>query len=469
MGSGDGIGAQSTFGGSSRAHDRAAHYRPLHAADRMTSCDTPPLPCTRFPSTMPCMLATLLLLACSLPQQPLVVPAFAAYAAPDPDAMARADDGSVPTWHGDLTWHGSLDRAGELRATVRLLPNAPPAVLQLRIGEVARTAELAANATSVTFAGVAVPAGSVALRLTSSSDRPPGLDALELSGTAANGAHFADIERRNCASIHLGYELPESLAAGSAWFYCECTPRTDPLWTYYMATGWRRGYFGMQVNSEHERRVIFSVWDSGNEATDRAKVHADDRVALLASGDRVHADSFGNEGTGGHSHVVQDWVLGDTFCFLVHAAARATDTTYTGWYATEPGGAWRLVASFRAPKDGNLLRGLYSFDENFSGQNGDLRRECEFGNQWVRGDDGPWQPLVRAHFSHDGHGKAVRRDRWGAVRGDRLVLTTGGFELPPADAVVEAGGRLERTAGAGAPPRKLPPLPPDPATPASDR
>ena len=49
----------------------------------------------------------------------------------------------------------------------------------------------------------------------------------------------------------------------------------DPLWTYYMACGWHRGYFGMQVNSPTERRIIFSVWDSGNEAVDRGKV-ADD-------------------------------------------------------------------------------------------------------------------------------------------------------------------------------------------------
>ena len=42
--------------------------------------------------------------------------------------------------------------------------------------------------------------------------------------------------------------------------------------TYYMACGWHRGYFGMQVNSPTERRIIFSVWDSGGEAVDRSKV-----------------------------------------------------------------------------------------------------------------------------------------------------------------------------------------------------
>jgi hypothetical protein len=48
-----------------------------------------------------------------------------------------------------------------------------------------------------------------------------------------------------------------------------------------MACGWHRGYFGMQVNSESERRIIFSVWDSGNEAVDRAKVDDVNRVKLM--------------------------------------------------------------------------------------------------------------------------------------------------------------------------------------------
>ena len=33
----------------------------------------------------------------------------------------------------------------------------------------------------------------------------------------------------------------------------------------------------------------------------------------------------------------------------------------------------------RAPKDGKLPHGLYSFSENFHGGNGDAARDCEFG------------------------------------------------------------------------------------------
>ena len=48
---------------------------------------------------------------------------------------------------------------------------------------------------------------------------------------------------------------------------CAFTPKRpaveDPVHTYYMACGFQRGYFGMQVNSPTERRIIFSVWDTG--------------------------------------------------------------------------------------------------------------------------------------------------------------------------------------------------------------
>ena len=73
-----------------------------------------------------------------------------------------------------------------------------------------------------------------------------------------------------------------------------------PLWTYFEACGWQRGYFGMQVNAPAERRIIFSVWDSGNEGVDRSKVAEQDRVTLVAKGEGVVTGDFGNEGTGGH-------------------------------------------------------------------------------------------------------------------------------------------------------------------------
>src|SRR5262249_33903552 len=137
--------------------------------------------------------------------------------------------------------------------------------------------------------------------------------ALLLRGPAAQAAHFNLDERRNTASVHLSYPLPPD--ANVAAFTSEVTVRADPLWSYYMACGFQRGYFGIQVNSPTERRIIFSVWDSGSEAADRGKVAAEDRVQLVAKGDGVFTDSFGNEGTGGHSHLVYPWKTGQTYRF----------------------------------------------------------------------------------------------------------------------------------------------------------
>ena len=57
-------------------------------------------------------------------------------------------------------------------------------------------------------------------------------------------------------------------------------------------------------------------------------------------------------------------------------------TTYTGYFFLPEQQKWKLIASFRAPKDGMPLRNLYSFNENFVGVNGQMQRYAYFGNQW---------------------------------------------------------------------------------------
>ena len=207
------------------------------------------------------------------------------------------------------------------------------------------------------------------------------LEALILTGPAAEEAHFNLKPRRNAASVHLAYPVPEETKVEA--FYCELTALEDPLWSYYMACGWNRGYFGMQVNSPTERRIIFSVWDSGSKAMDRSKVDAENRVTLVAKGEQVDAGDFGNEGTGGHSHLVFPWKTGEKQRFIVTAKVTdATHTIYSGYYFHPVKKQWVLISSWRAPKAGNYLRGLYSFSENFGGDNGHLRRKALYGNQW---------------------------------------------------------------------------------------
>jgi FKBP-type peptidyl-prolyl cis-trans isomerase len=248
-----------------------------------------------------------------------------------------------------------------------------------------------------------------------------------LSGTAVENMHYNHKPRRNAASVHLKYPVADSIKTIS--FYNEITVPAgfDPIHTYYMACGFARGYFGIQVNSEKERRIIFSVWDAGNEAVDRNKVGTENRVVLLAKGDSVIANDFGNEGTGGHSHFIYPWKTQTTYKFLVTALTdSASQTTiYSGYFYLPEQEKWKLIASFLAPKDGKNLRNLYSFSENFVGINGQLERKVLFGNQWIQnGANGQWQELTEARFSYDVTGKMGDRIDYGAS-----VTPAGAFEL----------------------------------------
>ncbi|MGO4779994.1 DUF5077 domain-containing protein, partial [Lysobacter sp. 2RAB21] len=111
---------------------------------------------------------------------------------------------------------------------------------------------------------------------------------------------------RRGPSGHLGFAVPEN----TEYFYSELTvPRKyDPIGSYFMANGFAQGYFGIQVNSATERRVLFSVWDAPNGKT-----------TLLKKGKDVIAQDFGGEGTGGQSFLRYDWKPGHTYRFITRA------------------------------------------------------------------------------------------------------------------------------------------------------
>ena len=257
------------------------------------------------------------------------------------------------------------------------------------------------------------------------------ISSLELSGEAAKNVQFNATPRRNAASVHLFYPVEDSMKALS--FYNEVTiPKdADVLHSYYMACGFARGYFGIQVNSPTERRVIFSVWDAGNEAADRNKVDGENKVKLVTKGEDVFADGFGNEGTGGHSHWVYDWKAGETYKFVVTATvdSASNSTSYAGYIFIPELQKWKFIACFKAPKDGKSLRRMYSFVENFDGSNGQLYRKAYFGNQWIRRESGEWKELTHATFSYDATGKAGDRiDYGGGADSTKFYLWNGGFK-----------------------------------------
>lgn len=366
----------------------------------------------------------------------LRVPASTAYLDPRPEG-ARVRESGVSGWQDPalrVLWFGRIKTAGSLDCAVVLkLPEGAQSRLRLSVAGRSREAEAtgAGDETIMLRLGsFEVPAGGYQrfeLSSLNEKGRPAGdIEALLLDGPAAREAHFNLDPHRNAASVHLFYPQPKDEKIEA--FYCEITGLEDPLWTYYMACGWHRGYFGMQVNSPNERRIIFSVWDSGDEAVDRDKVSAENRVTLVAKGEGVYAGDFGNEGTGGHSHLKFMWKTGEKQRFMVTARPTdATHTVYSGYYFRPDKKEWMLISSWRAPKEGGYLRGLYSFSENFGGANGHLLRKARYGNQWVRTAEGRWIELAEAGFSHDGTGKTARLDRFMGIEDGQFFLSHGGF------------------------------------------
>ena len=367
----------------------------------------------------------------------LRVPAFTAYLELDPEGAGVSERSGITGWTDSslkVLWFGDIKTPGKLDCSLELrLPAGAESKLRLDVAGASRKAVAKGTGddlVKVDFGSFDIPTAGYQ-RFTLESLNAPGqaagdLQTLVLDGPAAVGAHFNLKERRNAASVHLNF--PVAGATNVDAFYCEVTGVETPLWSYFEACGWHRGYFGMQVNSPTERRIIFSVWDSGKEGVNRNNVGADDRVTLVAKGKGVFSGDFGNEGTGGHSHLIYDWKTGEKQRFIVTAKPTdATHTVFAGYWFEPEQKKWTLISSWKAPKDGGYLHGLYSFNENFGGSNGELRRKALFGNQWFHTTDGQWHEQTTATFSHDPTGKADRLDRFMGVEDGQFFLSNGGF------------------------------------------
>jgi len=233
---------------------------------------------------------------------------------------------------------------------------------------------------------------------------------------------------RRGPSVHLNYQLPKDTPLTYA--YSEITVPTgqDSIGSYFMANGFREGYFGFQVNSRTERRVLFSVW-SPFRTDDPSKIPAEDRVKTLAKGDGVRAQDFGNEGSGGQSFLVYPWKADVTYRFLTEVKPDGDgNTRYTSWFGDKQAGEWRLIATFQRPKTDKHLTGFHSFLENFAPDFGHQERSAHYGNQWVRDSDGRWYEITRAKFTGDNTARGRHRlDYAGGSEDGYFFLRNCGF------------------------------------------
>jgi len=227
-------------------------------------------------------------------------------------------------------------------------------------------------------------------------------------------------------SCHLKYEIPTQ--NNVTYYYSEITvPKgQDVQGSYYMANGFKEGYFGIQVNGPTERRILFSVWspfhtDNPNE------IPEEEQIKLLKKGKDVHVGEFGNEGSGGQSYLRYNWKADTSYKFLLKGIPDGNNNTdYTAWFFVAEQNNWQLIASFKRPKTNTYLKGFHSFLENFNPNQGHLTRSANYTNQWVY--DGTWKKINAATFTVDATYQANQRvDAIGGLADHGYFLKMGGF------------------------------------------
>lgn len=308
-------------------------------------------------------------------------------------------------------------------------------LLNVRIGQ--ENKEIKLNASTWTK----YPIGSFTIADT-------GYVAIEFKGLEKTDAQFADIQSleinaspdkfqfvkdafywgRRGPSVHLNYTLPEG--EDIEWFYNEITiPKgKDIIGSYYMSNGFKEGYFGIQVNSENERPILFSVWSPFT--TDDPKSIPDAmKIVLLGKGKDVHTGEFGNEGSGGQSYLIFDWQADATYSFLTRIRPNSDNsTTYTSYFYDPLTDEWHLIASFKRPQTQTWYTHAHSFLENFDPERGAVNRKGFYSNQWACNTEEVWTELTTARFTNDATArKKARMDFMGGVENDQFVLSNCGF------------------------------------------
>ena len=233
---------------------------------------------------------------------------------------------------------------------------------------------------------------------------------------------------RRGPSVHLSYETPEN--TDILYFYNEITipEKEDVVGSYFMANGFGEGYFGMQVNSNTERRILFSVW-SPFETQNPKDIPDDYKIILLGKGEGVTTGEFGNEGSGGQSYKVFNWKAGNTYKFLLKGEPSVNNSTdYTAYFYDPETDKWNLIASFRRPDTNTDLKRPHSFLENFVTATGFKSRKGMYGNQWIFDAKGTWHELTKAKFTADATArKGNRLDYAGGATGNTFFMKNCGF------------------------------------------
>jgi hypothetical protein len=303
--------------------------------------------------------------------------------------------------------------------------------------------------------------------------KDPGYHFVDFEGISKDGTEYADISdlllggaatieglvyiknenyywaRRNPA-ISLNYVVPDEVS-NALYFYNEITvpEGEDVIGSYFMSSGFKGGYLGLQVNDEHRRQFLFSIW-SDYKTNDPSQIPKDYDVVELKHGKDVDVGKFGGEGAGAQSKRVFNWNTGTTYKFLVKAEPAGNNSTdYTGWIFIPEFGDWQLMASFRKPKVSLYLENVHSFMENFHGKRGDLSRKGMWSNQWFYdATTKKWYESLSARFGASGlTQRGERADYAAAANRNGYFMSICGFFNDGPGIGIEKGAMLERSPG----------------------
>lgn len=259
----------------------------------------------------------------------------------------------------------------------------------------------------------------------------PTIQCLVLKNIKDNAIACNTSNYRGAASTHLRYTVTGDSSV--QWFYTEVMVPDEvknSVHAYYETNGFHSGYGGIQINSPTERRFIFSIW-SLFKTDDPKQIPAEYIVHLNNKGSNVFTGEFGDEGSGGHSHLVAAWKTNTTYRFLTGITALKGDSaTYVGYYASpEDHYKWHLLSQWTQHKTDTKtgFKRLYAFVENFS-DNGDDFFKAYYSNQWAITFNGNWVELTEAKFTTTANNKTHQRFDYGAgVENGRFYMYSGGF------------------------------------------
>lgn len=246
-------------------------------------------------------------------------------------------------------------------------------------------------------------------------------------------------------NVYLTCELPDQIKCD--WLHSEILiPKgCDPAYTFYMGLGFYRGYFGVQVISQTERRILFSVWDSSNEPVKRALVKKEDQVTLVRKGKDVVTQGFENQGTGGQSYLIYPWVTDVPIELLVNRTlAENNSVIFSAWFKQKVSedNKWIFIASWRAPHDNRTFTNFYSYIDNFSGVTGDVWRKAYFYNYWGRNENTKnWVEFNEMKVQHTDGDKDSRSDFGSGVDDlypNRFYIWSGGYKSPKVQDMVNS-------------------------------